>query len=177
MNFSLLSQVFSFLALAAAPATSPAPAGSPCALLTGAEVGSIQEARVSQTHETRRKTGRLEIGQCFYVADPYASSVSLELTRSGPNSPRSARRRWEHVFHDTGRPDGDSDADEEEPRARPVPVARLGEEAFWIGSRASGALYVLKDDAILRISVGGTGTDSAKRERAEKLARSAVERF
>ena len=53
----------------------------------------------------------------------------------------------------------------------------IGEDAIWTGNRVSGALYVLTKDTILRISLGGIGTQELKVERAKMLARRVLPRL
>jgi hypothetical protein len=50
-------------------------------------------------------------------------------------------------------------------------VKGIGDDAIWSGNRVSGALYVLTTNTILRISLGGIGTQELKVERAKMLAR------
>ena len=53
----------------------------------------------------------------------------------------------------------------------------LGDEAFWIGSRVGGALYVLKKDLFFRISVGGAGDEKAKLNKSRTLAQNVLKRL
>jgi hypothetical protein len=46
-----------------------------------------------------------------------------------------------------------------------------------MGNAVTGGLYVLKDDAYLRISVGGSDDEPAKIEKAARLAREALARL
>jgi hypothetical protein len=78
---------------------------------------------------------------------------------------------------------GEDDSEEErsaekgEKRAKPRPVAGIGDEAFWISNPVSGALYVLKGSSYLRISIGGGDPESAKIEKTIELARHALGRL
>ena len=53
----------------------------------------------------------------------------------------------------------------------------LGEEAYWTGSPITGALYVLKGDAFLRISVGGEKDESVRIKKAKTLAEKVLKRL
>jgi hypothetical protein len=53
----------------------------------------------------------------------------------------------------------------------------VGEEAFWTGTRVGGALYVLKGNVYIRISVGGPGDQNAKMEKSKTLAEKVVGRL
>jgi hypothetical protein len=56
-------------------------------------------------------------------------------------------------------------------------VEGIGDEAFWTGNRVGGALFVLKGNAYLRISVGGAGDQAAKIEKSKTLAASALKQL
>jgi len=49
---------------------------------------------------------------------------------------------------------------------KPRVIDGLGQEAYWTGSPITGALYVLKGDAFLRISIRG-GENTSQRARAD----------
>jgi len=66
---------------------------------------------------------------------------------------------------------------EREKESPPRPVEGVGDEAFWISNPASGALYVRKADAYIRISVGGAADEAVKLRRATELARKALKRL
>jgi len=53
----------------------------------------------------------------------------------------------------------------------------VGEEAFWVGNRIMGALYVLKGNAFLRISVGGEKDESVRITKTKTLAQKALKRL
>ena len=53
----------------------------------------------------------------------------------------------------------------------------LGEEAFWVGDPRLGGLYVLRKDAMLRLSVGGNDPKAKKLRRLTALARLALRRM
>ena len=53
----------------------------------------------------------------------------------------------------------------------------LGDEAFWTGTRVGGALYVLKGNCYIRISVGGAGSPEQKIEKSKTLAADVLKRL
>jgi hypothetical protein len=56
-------------------------------------------------------------------------------------------------------------------------VKGIGDEAFSVGNAKIGALYVLKSDKFIRISIGGS-TDQADRiKKMKKLAQYALKRL
>ena len=168
--------------------TSP-PGGSvpdPCRVLTSGEVGEISGGRIAATKGTRRFAGGFEISDCFYRSEAFQDSVSVEVTRRATNttsSTGSVREHWTAMFHaepgdeDDG-PRGEAEgANAKEKEVPPRPVEGVGDEAFWLSNPASGALYVLKGDAYLRISVGGAADEAVKQRRATELARKALGRL
>ena len=66
---------------------------------------------------------------------------------------------------------------EEEEGIPPTKIDGIGEAAYWMGSRVGGALYVLKKDAFIRISVGGADTQEAKIDKSKALAQKALDRL
>jgi hypothetical protein len=164
-----------------------------CRLLTPGEIAAVAGGRVAETKPTSRSAGGLTISDCFYRAEPFDGSVSLEVARSGRGgngSARPVRDRWNAMFHAekdeeraagsgaTGTP---ASAAKENPKGRekdsPPRRVDLGDEAFWLANPASGVLYVLKGDAWLRISVGGAAEESVKQGQAAELARKALGRL
>jgi len=59
----------------------------------------------------------------------------------------------------------------------PVKIMGVGEEAFWVGNRIMGALYVLKGNAFLRISVGSEEDESVRITKTKTLPRKALKRL
>jgi hypothetical protein len=67
--------------------------------------------------------------------------------------------------------------EEDEHQSAVRKVSGVGDTAVWSGNRMSGALYVLKGNAIVRISVGGKGSEDEKIERSRKLAAIALRKL
>jgi len=159
-------------ALLAATAAPPAPP-SPCALVDRDFVAATQKARIVATKESRGRSSVVDRRACYYQADPLASSVSLEWTADA--APGGARGRWREIFHgDAGESRKEREEAGERPKSPPAPVAGVGDEAFWVGNPASGAIYALAGSSFVRVSVGGPGKESEKRERAREIAARAV---
>ena len=140
------------------------------------------------------------MSQCFYTAEEFSKSVSLAVTQADASSSpkRSVKDYWSATF---GRFEGEekekekekeSEADkekkeslreqargrgEEEERTPPMKIDGIGEGAYWTGNRVGGALYVLKKDAFIRISVGGADTQEAKIDKSKALAQKALDRL
>jgi hypothetical protein len=144
-----------------------------CPLITAAEIEAVQGAPVTATKGSSPRRPTLDVAQCFYTVATFSKSVSLEVARRDPKASPwdTPRARFKKLFHRAA-----SDTGEEDARP-PRPVPGVGDEAFWMGNAVTGGLYVLKDDAYLRISVGGSDDEPAKIEKAARLAREALARL
>jgi hypothetical protein len=172
-----------------------------CSLITRAEIESAQGEQVTEARSTAVSHSRFAISQCYYTVATAVKSVSLELTQraSGQSGSTSPREFWEERFERAGREKerkgererqgnvkreadkgvgrGEEPEEEEEGGAPPVKVTGVGDEAYWVGNRKVGALYVLKDDSIIRISIGGAEAESVKIEKMKALAQLALKRL
>jgi hypothetical protein len=111
----------------------------------------------------------------------------LATPSSAKPSALTPRKFWQRQFHT---PDmeldemraADKSAQKREPEGeeearKPRRIEGLGEEAYWVGTPITGALYVLRGDNFVRISVGGVGEESARIEKSKVLARAVVKRL
>lgn len=157
---------------AAAP-PSPAPkAAAPdaCALISVSEIESVQGDKVTGTKGSRRSGGPFHVSQCFYTAAKYVNSVSLEVTERRPDdsNQNAVLEFWTRQFReskDTRR------------SVKPRSVRGVGDEAYWAGGSKTGALYALKKDKYLRVSVGGGDAEEVKLQKSKKLAEYALKRL
>jgi len=164
-----------------------------CELITKEEVGAIQNTTVTDTKESERSDGVYLIAQCYYTATGPNLSVSLAVTQPDPKNPAglSPREHWKQTF---GRFDNEKKAEikveeqrneknergreeEEEKTTPPKKIEGIGEEAFWSGDRVGGALYVLKGDVFIRVSVGGPDNEGTKIRKSKALAQTALQRL
>jgi len=53
----------------------------------------------------------------------------------------------------------------------------LGDDAYWVGNRFGGILYVLKGDAFISIGLGGTDDEETKLKKSKTLAQKALQRL
>jgi hypothetical protein len=154
----------------------------PCSLLTAEEIESVQGEPVIDTY-SNNQTGRgFVVSQCYFQLHTSANSISLNVTQKsdGPDA-RDPKEYWQHSFH---REDESGEADrkgkrleEEENKSPPQRIPGLGDEAFWTGSHVGSALYVLKGDVFIRISVGGSGDLASKLEKSKTLAQLVLKRL
>jgi hypothetical protein len=117
-------------------------------------------------------------------------SVSLAVTQGNPNNPAApnAKAYWEKTFGSFRKEEAGEQGEKKEKgegRGReesekgtpPKKIEGVGEEAFWSGNRFGGALYVLKKEMILRLSVGGPDNEETKINKSKALAQKAIERL
>src|SRR5512140_12501 len=176
--------IFGSQKTATAPARQSKP--DPCALLTTADIQAVQGDPVQETKPSTQPAGGLVMSQCLFRTAAPSKSVSLALASAGSVSPRAF---WQTQFHSgkaepeetkkdkaAGRKDAKQEQEEEE-STRPRAIKGVGEQAFWVGSPMVGALYVLKGNTFLRISVGGVREEAARIEKSVALARLALKRL
>jgi hypothetical protein len=162
-----------------------------CALLTRDEVAAVQGEPVRETRSHRQTSGGVLRLSCFYTLPTFSRSVSFELAVDAgqPSGGDAARQLWSQRFVDRrsapareaeGRMEADADerrGKEEGEGGSPLAVEDVGEQAYWVGSPLSGALYVLQGDAVVRISIGGSEPVRQRIDRARWLAEKAVARL
>src|SRR5689334_19144436 len=146
-----------------AAAAQPLP--DPCKLLTVSDVEQAQGNVYLDASKSVKTSGGVTVSQCYFRLAEASRSVTLELTRAA--SPHETHKLWETQFESKEREKGE----EGENETHGIEVKGIGEDAIWTGNRVSGALYVLTPNTILRISLGGIGTQELKVERAKMLAR------
>jgi Ni/Co efflux regulator RcnB len=155
-----------------------------CALLTSADVQTVQADAVQETKPSVQPGGGLTMSQCLFRTVTASKSVSIAVAAESSISPRTF---WKKQFHSAKTEADDKDKKEKKPVAgrreeneeedestRPRAIAGVGEEAYWVGGPMVGALYVLQGNTFLRISVGGVREESARIEKSVALARIAL---
>ena len=167
------------------------PRSDACGLITKAEIQAIEGSPVTDTKPSKQSDGKFQYSQCFYTTAVFNMSVSLALTErdSASNSAVNPKEFWKDTFgryEETHKEASEEEKEkkrslseeEQEERGRPPKkIERLGDSAWWTAGRTGGAIYILKDNAFLRISVGGPDTEEQKIERAKKLAAKALSRL
>jgi hypothetical protein len=167
------------LALILALQQAPASTVDACSLLTPAEIHAVLGETPPDLKRTRQSSGGLLLFQCvFGAASRRAISVAVAGPASSGRAQLTPREFWQRQFHQSGenRRDerGERDGDAEN---RPRRIAGIGDEAFWAGNRIAGALYVLRRDTFLRISIGGIANEQERIEKSKALARAAIRRL
>jgi hypothetical protein len=123
---------------------------------------------VKETKPTVKAERGMGISQCYFVLPTAANSMVLTVIQKGSGSnPRDPSGLWKEAFH---REPGEEKKEEKEEKAKPQKIDGLGDEAFWTGNAIGGALYVLKANTYIRVSVGGRGDQAAKTQKCKALA-------
>jgi hypothetical protein len=182
----------------AGPGDSPAPSADKfdaCSLLTNQEIEAVEGSPVNNTKPSANANGGLRFAQCFYTTAEFSRSVSLAVTLSDSSkgSGRSVRQFWEDTFgkYEKEKKPADPDADkekreslreqkregEENEGTPPKKISGVGDDAYWAGNRVGGALYVLKKEVLIRISVGGPDPEQGKIDKCKALAEKALKRL
>jgi Protein of unknown function (DUF1573) len=168
---------------------------NPCSLLTSKEIESIQGEPLKMPNASSRADGGLTTSQCYFGVTTSSKSISLIVTQRGDGTDaRDPKQFWEQTFHrDLKEKESDGDKEEkekgekengierkhgeEEEAVPPKKIDGVGEEAYWSGNRFGGALYVLKGDTFIRVSVGGPGDEAARIDKSKKLAQMVLKRL
>lgn len=163
--------------------TNAKPKVDACAMLTSKDIEPIQGEAIKETKLSGSSAGGFNVSQCFFTLPTFTNSVSLAVTQRGDGpGARDPRQFWKETFHrekerEKGREREREREEEEEEESPPQKVTGIGEEAFWTASRAAGALYVLKGNNYVRVSVGGAGDQQSKLRKSKALARKVLERL
>jgi hypothetical protein len=155
-----------------------------CALLTSKEIESVQGEAIKETKLTEQSTGGFSVSQCFFTLPNFTNSISLLVAHKGEGSgANDPKEFWRDTFHEDKGRDKDrghekkKGEEEEEAAVPPQKIPGIGDEAFWTRSRVGGALYVLKGDAYIRVSIGGAADQATKIKRSKVLAQKALARL
>jgi hypothetical protein len=182
---------------AAPVATAVKPKVDACALLNSKEIQAVQGEALKETKLSGQAGGGLQISQCFFTLPTFSNSISLLVAQKGDGADaKDPKDFWRETFHkgaseekdrererERDKKDRDKDkkaggrGEEEEESTPPQKVSGVGDDAFWVGSRVGGAIYVLKGNAYIRISVGGSGDQASKINKSKTLAQKAIARL
>jgi hypothetical protein len=174
----MLTAFVVMMATAAAPRLPNA-----CQLLTARDIARVQGEEFRSVKLTESDANGMRVSQCFYALPSFTSSVSVDVmrgkTRSFWNGHFAAAREEKEMDedHDRKLAPRSHESEEEEHRSGARKVSGIGDAAVWSGNRVAGALYVLKGDTIVRVSVGGAGNEEQKIERSKKLAARALRKL
>jgi hypothetical protein len=159
-----------------------------CAMLTSAEIQAVQGEGIEESKASPQSSEGLATSECLFRTTTPAKSISLALAVPGKQNPRDFWRKHFHAEADASRPakpakpakaspQNKREQTREEEGTRPRPITGVGDEAFWMGGPISGALYVLRGNSFIRVSVGGVGEESARIKKSVALAQLALKRI
>jgi hypothetical protein len=160
-----------------------------CALLTSADIQAAQGEPVKDTKPSTQPGGDMVISQCLFNTNTFAKSVTLALVLPDPTKPSALgpRKFWQRQFHSAANAKEKESADkrnedkQESEREKELRQARaisgIGDEAFWVGNPFTGALYVLRGDRFVRLSVGGIRDESTRIAKSKLLAQAVLRRL
>jgi hypothetical protein len=139
-----------------------------CGVLTRADIAAVQ----GETFTATKLSTRPGATTCFYQLPTFTKSVSVDVMKKG------AREFWEETFeNEEHEREREREREEEEEARPPKKIDGVGNEAMWVGGRVAGSLYVRKGDKLVRVSVGGPGSEAEKIARSKKLAAKALKRM
>lgn len=169
--------------LASSPSPGPSSASTPaspvadefaCTLLTKEETKAVQGEEFKSTKPSHQSGIGLAISQCYFELPTTVNSIVLTVTRKAEGG-KDPSESWREIFHDEST--RKKEKEEGEVEKKPLKVDGVGDEAFWTGTRIGGALYVLKGNSYIRISVGGAGDQNQKIEKSKALAEYVLKRL
>lgn len=150
-----------------------------CALIEKSEIASVQGEPVRSVAPSSYITDGLNFSQCYYTvmsADGSKNlSVHLQVIRSAAKS--QGRKVVKDFWEQKLKPQKGRSEKEEQESGKPLPVSGLGDEAFWMGNNVMGAIYAIKNDKIVRVSVGGPGDAKTRIEKSKTLAQKSLQRL
>jgi hypothetical protein len=145
-----------------------------CSLLRSSDFQRVQGEQLRDTKLTDRVEGGLHVAQCFYSLATASKSVALTLMkRDGSPAGRDPREFWNETFHGEKRRNAEKESDEEH-EAAAESIKGIGDEAFWSGNRFGGALYILKGNTLVRLSIGGPDNEETRIRKSKALAQIAL---
>lgn len=132
-----------------------------CHVLSQKDVAAVQGETFTET----KLTSNGNASTCFYQLPTFSNSISLDVMHSG------AVEFWKKTLEQQ------IEARRAKKKKDPLRISGIGDEALCVGGLGSGSLYVRQADAMVRVSVGGSGSDKDKIEKSKKLARKALKKL
>ena len=147
----------------------PAAAIDACALLTSEEIAAVQGEPLQERKPAQKSDRGLVISECFLALPTFTNSISLTLAQDSAGAgAHTVKQFWTETFLEPKKIPKSGGAQK---------VPDLGDDAFWMGDERLGALFVLKGNRYVRISVGGAGDQQAKIEKCRALAEAILKRL
>jgi hypothetical protein len=165
-----------------------------CGLITKQEIEAIQRSPIKDTKSSVRLDAGFRVSQCFYAAEDFSKSVSLAVTQRdlASSNKSSVKDFWNETLGRADDAEKESSGDKQEGGSSredlrrqgegkvfipPKRIDGIGDDAFWSPNPVGGAIYVLKKDVFIRISIGGRDNEQGKLDKSKALARKAIDRL
>lgn len=130
---------------------------------------------LKETKSSGKSEAGIKVSQCYFTMATAVNSVSLTVMQKGSGAgARDPQEMWEETFHREHEERGE---EQEEKKSKPLKVEGLGDESFWTGNPIGGALYMLKANVYIRISVGGAGGQEVKIQKCRAVAEPILKRL
>ena len=146
-------------------------------LLTSSEIESVTGEPAKQAVTSARTEAGFAVSQCYFQTATPTKSVVVTVTSRGPGSDaKEPRQFWAEKFHG----EGNLEKDSEEPQRRQAPpekVEGVGDEAYWVESGSTGALYVIQANSFIRVAIGGLDDKAIRIDKAHRLAQLILKRL
>ena len=150
------------------------PATDACTLLTDDDVKSTLAVVVRERRPASDASPGLLLAQCYLATDgPRSVSIAVAGGATSRSNTTTAREYWRRQFH-ARREREEEERGEKNAESKPRRINGLGDEAYWTSSRVAGALYVLRGDRFIRVSVGGIQDERERLEKSRALAAAAL---
>jgi hypothetical protein len=135
---------------------------------------------VTDTKSSEHLDDLFRVAECFYTTTESNKSVNLALVeqRADQQNKSGPKDFWKKKFDPYQNEEPKTKSGEEKERGpAPKKIEGLGDDAYWLGNRFGGILYVLKGDAFFSIGVGGTDDGETKLKKSKALAEKALQRL
>ena len=151
-----------------------------CSLVSKQDVESLQAAPMKEAKSSEHLDGTFRVSQCLYTAAEFSKSVNLALVQ--PDQKQRGARTPKDFWKEKFDPYRDEEpktnrGDEKEQGPAPKKIEGLGDDAYWVGNRFGGMLYVLKGDAFISIGLGATDDQETRLKKSKALAKKALQRL
>jgi hypothetical protein len=153
-----------------------------CKLLTSDEIRRVQGDGVEESKPTAQSSGGLRMSQCLYRTSAPVHSVSVAVAAPASEQPRDFWRKQFPSSAEKEEPARNAKGnkafrEQEEAESRPRAIQGVGDEAYWVGGPITGALYVLRGNTFIRLSVGGVREEAGRIEKSVALAKLALKKL
>ena len=146
-----------------------------CSLLTSEEIQAVQGEPIKESKPGANPSSNLSVSQCYFALPTFSNSISLQVVQRGTGAQAGdPKQAWNEMFHKDEPPLVGEGPRRKEPPER---IEGIGDEAFWAGNEKIGALYALKGNSYIRLSVGGGDDRPARLKKSRELAQIVLSRL